>query len=62
MSPNWKKVEFMGDSIMKDDEKAEIILDALDEYMTINWNLKDFYLKAIKKGLKEIEDRENTEL
>lgn len=47
---------------MKDDEKAEIILDALDEYMTINWNLKDFYLKAIKKGLKEIEDRENTEL
>lgn len=40
---------------MNQDEKAEIILDALDEYMTINWNLKEFYIKAIKKGLNEIE-------
>ena len=46
---------------MDQDEKAEIILDALDEYMSINWNLKDFYIKAIKKGLNEIEERESTE-
>lgn len=43
---------------MNQDEKAEIILDALDEYMTINWNLKEFYIKAIKRGLKEIEEIE----
>ena len=46
---------------MNQDEKAEIILDALDEYMTINWHLKEFYLKAIKRGLNEIEERESTE-
>jgi len=46
---------------MNQDEKAEIILDALDEYMTINWNLKEFYIKAIKRGLKEIEEKESAE-
>lgn len=42
---------------MTENEKAEIILDALDEYMTINWNLKEFYIKAIKRGLNEIEEK-----
>lgn len=42
---------------MNQDEKAEIILNALDEYMTINWNLQEFYIKAIKKGLNEIEEK-----
>ena len=47
---------------MNQDEKAEIILNALDEYMTINWNLQEFYIKAIKRGFEKIEERESAEL
>jgi len=43
---------------MTDEEKAKIILEALDEYMQVNWNFEKYYLKAIKNGLKEIERRE----
>lgn len=43
---------------MKREEKAKMILEALDEYLQVNWNFEDFYLKAIKKGLEEIEKKE----
>ena len=43
---------------MTDEEKAKIILEALDEYIQVDWNFEKYYLKAIKNGLKEIERRE----
>lgn len=43
---------------MNADEKAEIILENLDEYVQVNYNFEKYYLRAIKKGLKEIENRE----
>ena len=46
---------------MTDEEKAEIMLEEMDTVMQIDWNLKEFYIKAIKKGLKEIERRERSE-
>jgi len=46
---------------MTDEEKAEIMLEEMDTVMQIDWNLKEFYIKAIKKGLKEIERREQSE-
>lgn len=46
---------------MSIDEKAELMLEEMDTVMQIDWNLKEFYLKAIKKGLKEIERREQSE-
>lgn len=43
---------------MTKEEKAKIILEHLDEYIQVDWNFKQFYLKGIIKGLKEIEQRE----
>lgn len=43
---------------MTDEEKAEIMLEALDEYMQVNWNFEKYYVKGIKNGLREIERRE----
>lgn len=43
---------------MTEEEKAEIMLEEMDTVMQIDWNLKEFYIKAIKKGLKEIEKQE----
>lgn len=43
---------------MNTDEKAQIILENLDEYVQVNYNFEKYYLRAIKKGLKEIEKRE----
>ena len=43
---------------MTNEEKAKIILEALDEYMQVNWNFEKYYVKGIKNGLKEIERRE----
>lgn len=43
---------------MNADEKAQIILENLDEYVQVNYNFEKYYLRAIKKGLKEIENRE----
>lgn len=34
---------------------AEKILNELDEYISIDWNFKELYIKAIKKGLDESE-------
>ncbi|WP_434565136.1 hypothetical protein PQ689_03155 [Thermoanaerobacterium thermosaccharolyticum] len=44
---------------LSNDEKAEIILKALDEYIAVDWNFKEVYLKAIKEGLKKIEMEES---
>jgi hypothetical protein len=38
---------------MNTDETAERILEQLDKVIQIDWNRKEIYLKAIKKGLKE---------
>ena len=43
---------------MIDEEKAKIILEALEEYMQVNWNFEKYYVKGIKNGLREIERRE----
>lgn len=43
------------------DEKAMVILEGMETYMQIDWNLEDLYLKAIKVGLLEIEKREKQE-
>ena len=43
---------------MTDEEKAKIILEALEEYILIDWNFEKYYVKGIKNGLREIERRE----
>ena len=43
---------------MTNEEKAKIILEALEEYILIDWNFEKYYVKGIKNGLKEIERRE----
>ena len=40
------------------EEKAKIILEKLDEVISVDWNFEKFYIKAIVSGLKEIEDKE----
>ena len=45
---------------MNKQEKAKIILEQLDEYIQVNWNLEEYYLKAIMIALKEIEEKEKT--
>lgn len=44
---------------MKRKDKAKIILENLDKTIQVNWTFEKHYLKAIEKGLKEIEMREN---
>lgn len=46
---------------MNIDEKAMMILEGMETYMQIDWNLEQWYLDAIKVGLKEIEKRELAE-
>lgn len=36
---------------MDKDKIAIAILEELDEYINIDWNFKEMYIKAIKKGL-----------
>ena len=43
---------------MTDEEKAKIILESMEEYLLIDWNFEEYYLKGIKNGLREIERRE----
>ena len=43
---------------MNIDEKAMIILEGMETHMQIDWNLEQWYLDAIKVGLKEIEKKE----
>lgn len=49
----------MGDKKLTEDQKAKILLKNLDEYLQVNWNFEEYYLKAIKNGLKEIDQKEN---
>ncbi|SDJ68962.1 hypothetical protein [Alkalibacterium thalassium] len=46
---------------MTNEEKAKIILEALDEYMMVNWDFEKYYVKGVKNGLKKIERREDRE-
>ena len=43
---------------MNIDEKAMMILEGMETYMQIDWNMEQWYLDAIKVGLKEIEKKE----
>ena len=43
---------------MNIDEKAMMILEGMEKHMQIDWNLEDWYLNAIKEGLREIEKKE----
>lgn len=40
------------------EEKAMMILESMEEYVTINWNMKEYYLKGIIAGLKNIDKEE----
>lgn len=46
---------------MNINEKAKIILEGMETYMQIDWNMEQWYLDAIKVGLKEIEKKEKEE-
>ncbi len=43
---------------MNIDEKAMMILEGMEKHMQIDWNLEEWYLNAIKEGLREIEKKE----
>jgi poly-beta-hydroxyalkanoate depolymerase len=46
---------------MTDKEKAELILEGLDEYLQVNWNMKEFYIKGILKGFKKIKETDSND-
>lgn len=41
---------------MDSETKALIILERLEEALQIDWNKARLYIKAIKKGLKDIQE------
>ena len=43
---------------MTDKEKAVLILEKLEEVVSIDWNYEGLYLKAIIKALAEIRKKE----
>lgn len=45
---------------MTKEEKATIILEALDKYLQVNWNNEKMYIKAIMQGIEEIEKWEKS--
>ncbi len=38
---------------LRSEKTAEAILEALDEVLQVNWNLRDIYVRAIMKGLRK---------
>jgi hypothetical protein len=42
---------------MTKNEQAKIILEALEEYVSVDHSFEEFYLKGIIKGLVEIEKK-----
>jgi len=40
---------------MNKKEQAKIILEALDQYLAIDWNFEEYYIKGIVNGLIQIE-------
>lgn len=40
---------------MSKEEQAKVILESLDAYVNVNWNMEDVYLKAIIEGLDKIQ-------
>lgn len=42
-----------GGLTMTDREKAEVILEELDQVMSVDWNMKELYIKAIIKGIQK---------
>lgn len=47
---------------MTNKEKAIIILVGLDNFINVNWNMEEYYLKGIIKGLEEVEKMEKEEV
>ena len=43
---------------MTNREKAEIILERLDKYASVNWNFVEYYMKPIIKALEVIDEEE----
>lgn len=39
---------------MSIEEQARLILEGLDKYIQVDWNMEEFYLKGIIEGLKQI--------
>jgi hypothetical protein len=51
----------MGDKKLTEHQKAEIMLEHLSEFINIDWNLEEYFLKAIKNGLREIKENEKAD-
>lgn len=51
----------MGDKKITEHQKAEIMLEHLSEFINIDWNLEEYFLKAIKNGLREIKENEKAD-
>lgn len=43
---------------LTNDQKAQIILECLEEYVQIDWNFRGIYVKAIDKALIKIAKKE----
>lgn len=43
---------------MSIEEEARFILEGLDKYLQVDWNMEEFYLKGIIEGLREAKKRE----
>lgn len=46
------------ENMMTDNEKAGIILENLDQYIQVDWNLKKDYIRGIIDGIKEVRKHE----
>lgn len=43
---------------MTDTEKAMLILEKLDNVLSVNWNMENLYISAIVSALKEIDQKD----
>lgn len=49
---------------MRYEDKARVLLLALDEVFQVNWAMEDVYVRALVKGLRKIDsmEREGSEI
>jgi hypothetical protein len=43
---------------MRYEDKARVLLLALDEVLQVNWAMEDVYVRALVKGLRKIDSME----
>ncbi|MEG2937545.1 MAG: hypothetical protein RR812_03980 [Vagococcus sp.] len=44
---------------MSIEKQATLILEGLDKYIQVDWNMSEFYLKGIIEGLREVQKNKN---